>query len=109
MPKAVTRPKAARMPREERRRILLDAGQEIAREMHARGALDPLAAITPTVVIERAGAIAAKAGDDAGFSKSMLYYLWGDGMEGYRRDLLLQLGTRTVDPGGLAAAVSDVL
>jgi hypothetical protein len=66
-------------------------------------------ALTPTAIAERAADVAATRGLDVGMSKSALYYLWGDGIEGYRRDLTVRLCTQGVDPEGLVEVVEEHL
>jgi AcrR family transcriptional regulator len=96
-----------KLPRDQRRQTLLEAGVDLAQQLFAERKLDPLASITPAAVIDCAQRRAAQLGDSVGVSKSMLYYLWGDGMEGYRRDLIAELVTRIADPDGLVDQISN--
>ena len=96
-----------KLPRDQRRQTLLEAGVELAQQLFAERKLDPLASITPAAVIDCAQRRVAQQSDPVGVSKSMLYYLWGDGMEGYRRDLIAELITRNADPDGLVERVRN--
>jgi hypothetical protein len=99
---------ARRVPRESRRQLLLEAGEQLAQELFLEGGLDPLLGITPTAIVERAAELTKDTDDPISVSKSQLYYLWGDGMDGFRRDLLLRLGVRSIDPEGLANHATSV-
>jgi AcrR family transcriptional regulator len=96
-----------RVSREVRREVLLAAGAEIASEIVQSGQMNPLHSLAATEVTTRAAELMKDQQKHAGMSKSALYYLWGDGMEGFRRDLVTRLCTQSVDPDALAQVAEE--
>jgi hypothetical protein len=90
------------MTRERRRELLLKAGADLVRQRFRDGSLDPLGSVTAAHVEEQAGrTVLAETGESLHLSKGPIYYLWSDGLDGYKTDLALELCERSVDTEGL--------